>query len=309
MKIAISILIRFFPATALCFGLLLSSTATGQIPGSPFELIQLDSTELSLLIDLPWTVKELERIAKEGDTDRILLEMANENHFRDHAERFGVLHLATHVFINDEFPQRSKLVLHRRSEIDPQDDGIMLIREVYQMNLAARMTVLSACNTAYGGMNRGEGIMSLSRGFSAAGCNSLVVSLWPANDESTSLVMSGFYREMYNGLDKAQALRKAKLDYLKKARGAKTLPFYWAGFMPIGDHRNLRIKRPPDIRRFITARPAADWPQSVGILFTLMIFAGVLGVRRMSREQDLDNILPELFQRLKRYWVEHTADY
>ena len=48
-------------------------------------------------------------------------------------------------------------------------------------------------------------------------------------------IMESFYNELSKGLSKDKALQKAKLNYIKKNKGLKAHPFYWAAFIGIGD--------------------------------------------------------------------------
>ena len=100
--------------------------------------------------------------------------------------------------------------------------------------------VYSACNTDSGKLVKGEGIMSLSRGFIHAGCPSVVMSLWSVNDGSTSDIMKRFYQNLSKGKSKDSALKQAKLDYLNSSKKAFQHPFYWAAFVQFGDTSELR---------------------------------------------------------------------
>jgi len=101
---------------------------------------------------------------------------------------------------------------------------------------------MSACNTGYGQLAKGEGIMSLSRAFMHAGCKSIIASLWLANDESTSSIIQGFYKHAADGLNKHEALQKAKLDYLQQADPLTAHPYFWANLVTVGDMSPLQDK-------------------------------------------------------------------
>ena len=73
-----------------------------------------------------------------------------------------------------------------------------------------------------------------AREFKYAGAQSLLVSLCPVEDTSTRLLMRSFYEHMLDGKSKAEALRQAKLNLLDNALFF-TNPFYWAGFVLVGD--------------------------------------------------------------------------
>ena len=103
------------------------------------------------------------------------------------------------------------------------------------MNLNAEMAVLSACNTGYGKIYKGEGPMSLAKAFTYAGCPSVVMSYWPADDQASSEIMKVFYANLAKGLNKDEALRNAKLAYFKSAPPFKKSPAYWNNFVVMGD--------------------------------------------------------------------------
>ena len=56
----------------------------------------------------------------------------------------------------------------------------------------------------------------------------------PANDPSTRTLMERFYRYIAQGEDKGFALRHAQMDLIAEF-GERALPFYWAGFILVGD--------------------------------------------------------------------------
>jgi CHAT domain-containing protein len=94
---------------------------------------------------------------------------------------------------------------------------------------------LSACNTGYGRLQKGEGIMSLARGFKYAGAPSIVFTLWEVQDKATSGIMEGFYTFLKAGDRKDVALQKAKVNFLAHANQLKSHPYYWSSFLLTGD--------------------------------------------------------------------------
>ena len=107
------------------------------------------------------------------------------------------------------------------------------------MNFNAEMVVLSACNTGYGKLYTGEGAMSLAKAFAYAGCNSVVMSHWAAEDRSTSDIMQLFYKNLLNGDNKDVSLRKAKLAFLQTGDPKRLSPAYWNNFVVTGDVRPI----------------------------------------------------------------------
>ena len=104
---------------------------------------------------------------------------------------------------------------------------------------SARLVILSACETGNGLMVNGEGVISLSRAFSYAGCKSVVTSLWKADEISISFITKRLHHYLQKGLPIDIALQKSKIDFLASdeidAR-IKT-PAFWANLVLIGDYQ------------------------------------------------------------------------
>ena len=166
-----------------------------------------------------------------------LKEMATESNFREAAGQFGMIHLATHALVDDKDPKQSRLVFNLVG--DSLNDGYLHVHEIVSLDLNAQIVTLSACNTGFGKIKRGEGVMSLSRAFAYAGVPATVVSLWPASDKSTPELMKYFYQNLKDGQSKDVALNNARKQYLATAKGKARHPFYWGGFVLIGDERPI----------------------------------------------------------------------
>lgn len=158
-------------------------------------------------------------------------DMATKETFLSNAADYRILHLAMHAYVNDSLPLYSSMIFSPSG--DSANDNQLFAYELYNMKLNADLAVLSACETGAGKVQRGEGIMSLARAFKYAGCPNIVMSLWKAEDESTSQIISTFYKYLDEGLEKDEALRKAKLDYL--IHGENKHPFFWGTFVLVGD--------------------------------------------------------------------------
>jgi CHAT domain-containing protein len=135
----------------------------------------------------------------------------------------------------------SKLVFS--PNIDKKEDGLLNTYELFNMNLHAELAILSACNTGSGKLQAGEGILSIARGFFYAGVPSVVMTLWSVEDNSSSELMELFYKHLTEGLPKDEALRRAKLDYLKQSDQLTAFPYFWAGYVNIGDNSPLEISK------------------------------------------------------------------
>jgi CHAT domain-containing protein/tetratricopeptide (TPR) repeat protein len=159
---------------------------------------------------------------------------AQETLIKETGANFRYLHFATHALVNDAAPMLSGVVLARPAK-DSSEDGILTVRELFDMNLAADMIVFSACETAQGARKQGEGRIGLAWAAFVAGVPAQVVSLWSVDDEATAQLMKGFYRGLKQGQPKDRALRNAALSLLLD--GKHSHPFYWAPFLVIGDWR------------------------------------------------------------------------
>jgi CHAT domain-containing protein/tetratricopeptide (TPR) repeat protein len=150
-------------------------------------------------------------------------------------KQYNIVHFATHGILNDEHPEFSGLILSMVNEKGEPEDGYLRLRDIYNLELPVDLVVLSACRTGVGKQVRGEGLMSLTRGFMHAGTSKVVASLWKVDDEATAALMKRFYHNLLEKkMPPAAALRQAKLEMMD-AREQWRAPYYWAGFVIQGD--------------------------------------------------------------------------
>jgi CHAT domain-containing protein len=151
--------------------------------------------------------------------------------------RHNILHFATHGILDDKDPMSSYLLLSPSP--DRSSDGMLEAREVLNLRLKADLAILSACETARGRVGAGEGIIGLSWAFFVAGCPRTVVSQWKVETSSTTELMIAFHKEIKRNYETAsqyrvaESLRKAALEI--KQRKEYQHPFYWAGFISMGN--------------------------------------------------------------------------
>lgn len=152
------------------------------------------------------------------------------------------LHLATHGFYlpdekADNTPSllRSGLVLsgannhwgEGRILREGANDGILTAAEISNIDLSnSRLIVLSACQSGLGDIES-DGVFGLPRAFKQSGAGSIVMSLWPIDDEITQRIMTSLYR----GLAAGQPLRKALTEAC--ATCGDDNPISWAAFVVI----------------------------------------------------------------------------
>lgn len=185
---------------------------------------------------LPYSGAEVTAIADqfaEAASDVYVRAEADERKLKEAGllERYRYLHFATHGIVDERRPDFSGVVLAQNQ--DGGEDGYLQAAEIFNLNIAADLVVLSACETGLGEMVRGEGLVGLTRAFMYAGAPAIVVSLWKVSDASTATLMSQFYGSMIEkGLGTSEALRAAKLEMI--ADEAHAHPFHWAPFVIIG---------------------------------------------------------------------------
>jgi CHAT domain-containing protein len=185
--------------------------------------------------ELPSTAEEVASVAEVAGAESVLLvaEGATEAALKAKPlDRFQVLHLAVHGIADAEFPHRAALVLG--ANLESGQDGLLQVREIITLSLAAELVTLSACDTAAGRLEGQEGITNLVTAFLVAGARTVVASLWAADDVFTTSLMRRFYGQLAAGEDRGSALRTAKLEMIERF-GDQAVPFYWAGFTMVGD--------------------------------------------------------------------------
>jgi CHAT domain-containing protein len=189
---------------------------------------------------LPGTRREAEQIvAMVSSVDRRLaLDFAANRETAMSAElgQYRYVHLSTHGLLNSVHPELSGLVFSLVNEQGEAKDGFLLAHEIYNLKIPAEAVVLSACETGIGKDIRGEGLVSLTRGFMYAGAPRVVVSLWAVSDPATTELMVRFYEGILKqGLRPAAALRAAQLSLMNEKRWGA--PYYWAPFTLQGEWR------------------------------------------------------------------------
>jgi len=213
------------------------------------------------LFPLVGTIKEVQSINETVPSRVFINEKATEANFKKYASDYNILHLAMHTMMRDDAPLYSMLAFTNVKGEDTIEDNKLYAYEIYNLKLNAQMTVLSACNSGFGKMQKGEGMMSLARGFIYAGCPSIIMTLWQVTDKSSSDLMTSFYKYLKKGKSKQEAMRLAKVDYLAKADDLTSNPYFWSGFVVLGDNS-------PVYRR----SGFAYWMIVIGIFVGLLIF-------------------------------------
>jgi CHAT domain-containing protein len=180
---------------------------------------------------LPASEKEIGSITG----DKITGDKATKEKFVSRAKDYAILHLATHARANDSVPSKSFI------EFYPLDSSFtssrLFTNEIAGLRLNdVKLVILSACETGSGQLVKGEGLMSLTRAFSFAGCQNTIASLWRADDVSTATISGFLHKYISKGNTFATALQEAKLNYLNEDIPERLKsPAYWAHLRLIGN--------------------------------------------------------------------------
>lgn len=151
--------------------------------------------------------------------------------------RFGVLHLAAHAVADEANPEASAVLLATDA---PGEDGLLQVDEIVRLDLEGSLVALSSCRSASGALLGGEGMMSLSRAFAAAGSTAVIGSLWPVRDDDAQAFFTVFYDHLAAGETAATAFSAAQRERLADGAPAQG----WAGFVLSG-HGDWRLPSGP----------------------------------------------------------------
>lgn len=192
---------------------------------------------------LPFSDEEAEEVANLMNGKSWTNINATKSSFIENTNNADIIHVATHSYLDIEHPERSKLVFNKTRDTL---DNFLTANEIYDLEFDAHLITLSACNSAYGQINNGEGINSLARAFYVSGIPSMTATLWSISDESTMIIMKSYYQFLNEGFTKDIALQKAQLAYLENddiSSPSFRMPIYWAAWKSIGNDNPIAINK------------------------------------------------------------------
>ncbi len=161
-----------------------------------------------------------------GQSKLLLFQKASRFNFMHQVSRYKTATILTHAqadVVDDE-------------PILFMSDSVIHLSELQMLKRpATKLIVLSACQTNAGKNQSGEGVYSLARGFSSAGIPSVAATQWVADDQAIYTISEKFNGFIAAGMNKDQALQKAKLFFIDQGSKKNLLPFYWADLILIGN--------------------------------------------------------------------------
>jgi len=135
-----------------------------------------------------------------------------------------VIHISSHLSVNNQDPLKSGIFC--------QKSGVpgLTFKEILDYRLSGSQVFINACESGNGPINHGEGLMSLGLAFSIAGCSTIIQQIWKAPDHSSGLIAQSYYKYLGKS-GPADAITKAKKEYLRSAKPGADHPYYWAGMV------------------------------------------------------------------------------
>jgi CHAT domain-containing protein len=192
----------------------------GAAPGS--RTLAIGNPDVGAALNLRWAEREARLVAQRRlETTLLVRGEATEARTKALLPAAGLVHFATHDELNEDEPLSSALLLTPGEG----EDGRLEVRELFGLELSARLVVLSACETGLGKLSRGDELVGLQRAFLYAGTPAVITTLWKVDDRASYELVRVFY-EQVGVADAAAALRQAQRATLQ----AFPHPFAWAAF-------------------------------------------------------------------------------
>lgn len=190
-----------------------AASVTARRLGRYQKAIQDGGRALDMFIDLP------EPGQQEHAATMLVGNEATEARVKALLGTVGLVHLATHGELREDDPLSSAVLLVPGAG----EDGRLEVREVFGLDLHARLVVLSACETGLGKLSRGDELVGLQRAFLYAGTPAVVTTLWKVDDRASYQLVRAFYDRL-ESVGPVAALRQAQLE----TERAFPHPFAWA---------------------------------------------------------------------------------
>jgi CHAT domain-containing protein len=152
-------------------------------------------------------------------SDFSLTETSNDN---------SILHVGAHAFCDYQNSRSSYILV--------SDTEKLFLNQVSNLKSNYKLAVLSACETANGETEKGEGVIGFNRHLYLSGIHSAITTLWKVDDQSTASIIKSFYEQILDGNYTKICLHNAKLEYLNSPKSIDDYdPYYWGGIIYTGN--------------------------------------------------------------------------
>jgi CHAT domain-containing protein len=197
--------------------------------GTATRALVVGNPDLGADLALPWAEREARLVGQREPNATVLVGAdATEAQVKKLADSVGLIHLATHGELNESDPLSSAVLLVPGGG----EDGRLEVREVFGLDLHAKLVVLSACETGLGKLARGDEVVGLQRAFLYAGTPAVITTLWKVDDKATYDLIRAFYSKLESA-GPVEALRQAQLETM----ATYPHPYQWAAFNLTGAPR------------------------------------------------------------------------
>lgn len=177
---------------------------------------------------------------------------ATETNFKNNFSGFDNIILATHSIVDSENPAKSFIAFNNQN--DKNNDGKLYLNEITENQVQTDFLTLASCNSGNGKIMTGLGNFSFANSFAYTGVKSILFSNWKIDEKTTLQIISVFYENLKKGYSKSEALRKAKLDFIKQSKDPKLKnPYYWGGLIIVGNDNSVFEKQNSSLLYFSLA--------------------------------------------------------
>ena len=186
---------------------------------------------------LPCARKEAEMIGRLLGSQPLLGKRATKQAVLERINSVSLIHFAAHG--NAERGEIALSPIRSTDEFPREADYLLTMSDISQVQLRAKLVVLSCCHSASGQV-RAEGVVGIARAFLGSGARSVLVALWALEDSATEQLMSRFYEYLVRGESASVSLHQA----MKWMRGNGCSDVRdWAPFMLIGDDVKFDLEK------------------------------------------------------------------
>jgi CHAT domain-containing protein len=178
---------------------------------------------------LPGAPEEVRTLARlfSGRQKALTDSLIRKNDLMQWAGSYNIVHLAVH----GKFDAQEPLLSYVNLAAGPGEDGNLTAAEMFSLPLDnARLVTLSACESGRVRTTRANDIQGIQQALLFAGAQSLLVSTWKVDSESTARWMQIFYREAQTKTS-PEAAREAIRGMRRVSEFSH--PHFWAPFLLI----------------------------------------------------------------------------
>ena len=182
------------------------------------------------VIPLPCARKEAEMVGRLLGVTPLIGEHATRQAVLQAIHSVSVIHIAAHG--NAERGEIFLCPKHSTECIPREDDYLLTMSDISQVQLRAKLVVLSCCHSGRGDI-KAEGVIGIARAFLGSGARSVLVARWALDDTATEQFMKSFYEHLSRGESASESLHEARK--WMRSNGFDNVS-QWSPFMLIGDN-------------------------------------------------------------------------